>query len=143
MTGFFRRIESLASTDYLLPVFIRSYEHILPLPNGRIDRRPRASPQINLDYILSDPPEKNTKIPWLGLLPHRRILAFVVGRFLPDAVWRFHLFWAPSPAFAGLVCLLEPGLCKALGSVSRLMNTGRIPGSPPGSAAGWTAATRC
>ncbi|MBM3860628.1 MAG: MFS transporter [Verrucomicrobia bacterium] len=61
--------------------------------------RPQEHPKltkVELDHIMSDPPETSTKIPWLQLLPHRQTWAFVVGKFLPDAVWWFYLYWAPK-----------------------------------------------
>ncbi len=61
--------------------------------------RPQEHPKltkVELDYIMSDAAETNTKIPWLKLLPHRQTWAFVVGKFLPDAVWWFYLYWAPK-----------------------------------------------
>ena len=45
---------------------------------------------------MSDAAEPATKIPWLKLLPHRQTWAFVIGKFLPDAVWWFYLYWAPK-----------------------------------------------
>jgi len=57
---------------------------------------PQTHPKLTKEereYILSDPPEQATKIPWLQLLPHRQTWAFVVGKFLPDAVWWFYLYW--------------------------------------------------
>jgi len=56
------------------------------------EKHPRLS-KAELDYIQSDPPDAATRIPWLQLLPHRQTWAFVVGKFLPDAVWWFYLFW--------------------------------------------------
>lgn len=61
--------------------------------------RPQEHPKLTkteLDHIMSDAAEPATKIPWLSLLPHRQTWAFVVGKFLPDAVWWFYLFWAPK-----------------------------------------------
>jgi len=61
--------------------------------------RPQEHPKITkteLDYIMSDAAETGSKIPWLSLLPHRQTWAFVVGKFLPDAVWWFYLYWAPK-----------------------------------------------
>jgi ACS family hexuronate transporter-like MFS transporter len=61
--------------------------------------QPQEHPKISkaeLDHIMSDPPEPSTRIPWLKLLPHRQTWAFVVGKFLPDAVWWFYLYWAPK-----------------------------------------------
>ena len=61
--------------------------------------RPQEHPRISkaeLDHIMSDAAEPSTRIPWLKLLPHRQTWAFVVGKFLPDAVWWFYLYWAPK-----------------------------------------------
>jgi ACS family hexuronate transporter-like MFS transporter len=61
--------------------------------------RPQNHPRISkaeLDHIMSDPAEPSTRIPWLSLLPHRQTWAFVVGKFLPDAVWWFYLYWTPK-----------------------------------------------
>ncbi len=61
--------------------------------------RPQEHPKISkaeLDHIMSDPAEPAHKIPWLHLLPHRQTWAFVIGKFLPDAVWWFYLYWTPK-----------------------------------------------
>jgi len=58
--------------------------------------RPQNHPRLSaaeLAHIQSDPPEPETKIPWRALLLHRQTWAFVVGKFLPDAVWWFYLYW--------------------------------------------------
>ncbi len=49
-----------------------------------------------LSYILSDPPEPETKIKWLRLMPHRQTWAFAIGKFLTDPVWWFYLYWVPK-----------------------------------------------
>jgi ACS family hexuronate transporter-like MFS transporter len=62
-------------------------------------RKPQEHPRVKraeLDYINSDPPEKETKIPWLRLLPHRQTWAFVVAKFMTDPIWWFYLFWIPG-----------------------------------------------
>lgn len=62
-------------------------------------RPPQEHPKLSpaeLAYIQSDAPEPQTRIPWLSLLPHRQTWAFVFGKFLPDAVWWFYLYWAPK-----------------------------------------------
>jgi ACS family hexuronate transporter-like MFS transporter len=56
---------------------------------------PRLSP-AELAFIQSDPADAPGKIPWLSLLSHRQTWAFIVGKFLPDAVWWFYLYWAPT-----------------------------------------------
>jgi MFS transporter, ACS family, hexuronate transporter len=61
--------------------------------------RPQEHPKISqaeLAHIMSDAAEPATKIPWLKLLPHRQTWAFVIGKFLPDAVWWFYLYWTPK-----------------------------------------------
>ena len=52
--------------------------------------------QAELDYINSDPPEKEIKIPWMRLLPHRQTWAFAVAKFMTDPIWWFYLFWIPG-----------------------------------------------
>ncbi|MDQ2922633.1 MAG: MFS transporter [Acidobacteriota bacterium] len=62
-------------------------------------RRPEEHPKLSpaeLAYILSDPAEPTTKIPWARLLPHRQTWAFAIGKFLTDPVWWVYLFWLPK-----------------------------------------------
>jgi ACS family hexuronate transporter-like MFS transporter len=59
------------------------------------ERQKRLS-SAELSYILSDPPEAQTKIKWLNLLPHRQTWAFAIGKFLTDPVWWFYLYWVPK-----------------------------------------------
>jgi ACS family hexuronate transporter-like MFS transporter len=62
-------------------------------------RRPQEHPRCKkaeLEYINSDPPDAETKIPWLRLLPHRQTWAFVVAKFMTDPIWWFYLFWIPG-----------------------------------------------
>jgi ACS family hexuronate transporter-like MFS transporter len=59
------------------------------------ERQKRLS-SVELSYILSDPPEPETKIKWLRLLPHRQTWAFALGKFLTDPVWWFYLYWVPK-----------------------------------------------
>lgn len=59
-------------------------------------RRPEEHPRLSaaeLAHIKSDPPESETKIAWLQLLPHRQTWAFAIGKFMTDPVWWFYLFW--------------------------------------------------
>ena len=61
-----------------------------------IYRRPEEQPRLSpgeLAHIKSDPPEAETKIAWLRLLPHRQTWAFAIGKFLTDPVWWFYLYW--------------------------------------------------
>lgn len=62
-------------------------------------RKPHEHPRVKraeLDYINSDPPERDTKIPWLRLIPHRQTWAFIVAKFMTDPIWWFYLFWIPG-----------------------------------------------
>jgi ACS family hexuronate transporter-like MFS transporter len=65
---------------FWIPIYRRPEEH------------PRLSP-AELAYIESDPPDPTSKIPWLDLLPHRQTQAFIIGKFLTDAIWWFYLIW--------------------------------------------------
>jgi ACS family hexuronate transporter-like MFS transporter len=60
--------------------------------------KPRMHPHISkreLAYIESDPPDTDTKVRWVKLLPHRQTWAFATGKFLTDSIWWFYLFWFP------------------------------------------------
>ena len=59
------------------------------------DSHPRVSP-AELAYIRSDPPEREDKIPWRNLLPHRQTWAFAIGKFMTDPIWWLYLFWVPD-----------------------------------------------
>jgi MFS transporter, ACS family, hexuronate transporter len=64
-----------------------------------IYREPENNPKVNaaeLDYIRSDPAEKETPIAWGELVKHRQTWAFAVGKFLTDPIWWFFLFWLPD-----------------------------------------------
>jgi ACS family hexuronate transporter-like MFS transporter len=65
-------------------------------------RTPEQHPKLGraeLNYIRSDPPDPEVKIPWLQLLPHRQTWAFAIGKFMTDPIWWFFLFWAPDFLF--------------------------------------------
>src|SRR3989454_6234837 len=62
-------------------------------------RKPHEHPRVSkaeLDHINSDPPEAETKIPWVRLIPHRQTWAFAVAKFMTDPIWWFYLFWIPG-----------------------------------------------
>jgi len=62
-------------------------------------RKPHEHPRCKkaeLEYINSDPPDAETKIAWMRLLPHRQTWAFVVAKFMTDPIWWFYLFWIPG-----------------------------------------------
>lgn len=59
-------------------------------------RRPQEHPRLSpaeLALIESDPPDPQIRIPWRQLLPYRQTWAFVIGKFLTDAIWWFYTFW--------------------------------------------------
>jgi MFS transporter, ACS family, hexuronate transporter len=61
-----------------------------------IYRRPQEHPKLSpaeLAYIESDLPDPRAKIRWLELLPYRQTQAFVIGKFMTDAIWWFYLIW--------------------------------------------------
>ena len=61
-------------------------------------RIPTEHPKVSraeLDYILSDPAEPTTHVPWLSLLPHRQTWAFVIAKFATDSIWRWYLYLLP------------------------------------------------
>lgn len=63
-------------------------------------RRPEKHPKVSaaeLAHIQSDPPDPPAeKIPWVRLIPHRQTSAFAIGKYLPDPVWWFYLYWIPG-----------------------------------------------
>jgi ACS family hexuronate transporter-like MFS transporter len=62
-------------------------------------RRPAEHSRLSaneLAYINSDPAEPTQHIAWTSLFPYPQTWAFIVGKFLPDAVWWFYLYWAPK-----------------------------------------------
>ncbi len=61
-------------------------------------RVPTEHPKLSraeLAYIQSDPPDPVVKIAWRSLLPHRQTWAFVIPKFLTDAIWRWYLYLLP------------------------------------------------
>jgi len=59
-------------------------------------RPPQDNPRVSkeeLSYILSDPPEPDTRVSWSHLLGYRQTWAFVMGKTLTDPIWWFYLFW--------------------------------------------------
>jgi MFS transporter, ACS family, hexuronate transporter len=64
-----------------------------------IYRRPQEHPRLSkaeLEYIESDPPDPEEKIPWSRLLQFRQTWTFALAKFLTDPVWWFYLFWVPG-----------------------------------------------
>lgn len=59
------------------------------------DQHPRLS-TAELNYIRSDPPDPDVRIPWRKLLPHRQTWAFAIGKFMTDPIWWLYLFWLPD-----------------------------------------------
>jgi MFS transporter, ACS family, hexuronate transporter len=62
-------------------------------------RTPKTHPRLSaaeLAHIQSDPPDPETKIPWLQLLRYRQTWVFAAGMTLVAPVWWFYLFWVPG-----------------------------------------------
>ncbi len=59
------------------------------------ERHPRVS-ATELAYIRKDPPEPQLKVPWLELLRHRQVWAFMFGMMAASPVWWFYIYWVPD-----------------------------------------------
>lgn len=62
-------------------------------------RKPEDHPKVSkaeLAYIQSDGIEKEERVPWLKLIPHRQTWAFALAKFMTDPVWWFYLYWLPK-----------------------------------------------
>lgn len=59
------------------------------------DEHPKVSRE-ELAWIRSDPVESTEAFPWLSLLKHRQAWAFVIAKFMTDAIWWFYLYWLPK-----------------------------------------------
>jgi len=56
----------------------------------------RSVTAAELAYIRCDAAEKTTSIRWTGLLGHRQLWAFAIGKFMTDPIWWLYLFWVPD-----------------------------------------------
>lgn len=56
----------------------------------------RKLSKTELDYVQSDPPDTEVKIPWKQLFKYRETWAFAIGKLLTDPAWWFYLYWIPS-----------------------------------------------
>jgi MFS transporter, ACS family, hexuronate transporter len=61
----------------------------------RPEEHTRLSPEERA-LIQSDPPDKEARIPWMRLFPHRQTWAFAIGKFMTDPIWWIYLFWLPD-----------------------------------------------
>jgi ACS family hexuronate transporter-like MFS transporter len=64
-----------------------------------IYRQPHVHPRVSpaeLAYIQADPPDPETKVPWIRLIRYRQTWAFVVAKSMTDPIWWFFLFWLPK-----------------------------------------------
>lgn len=52
--------------------------------------------RAELDYIQSDPPDTQVKIPWKMLVKYRGTWAFALGKLLSDPAWWFYIYWIPK-----------------------------------------------
>ncbi len=62
-------------------------------------KRPEDEPKLSdreLDYIRSDIADRPRQVPWLGLLEHKAVWAYILGVMFTSPVWWFYLFWAPD-----------------------------------------------
>jgi len=62
-------------------------------------RKPEDHPKLSseeLAHIQSDPPDREVRIPWASLFPHRQTWAFAIGKFMTDPIWWVYLFWLPD-----------------------------------------------
>ena len=62
-------------------------------------RKPGDHPKVSreeLQYIQSDPPTPDSKVPFSRLLAKRQTWAYSLGKILTDPVWWFYLFWLPK-----------------------------------------------
>ena len=108
-------------------------------------RRPRDHPRLSkaeLDYIESDPVEKQDPAPWRRLLTTRQAWAYMSGRFLIDPVWWTFLFWLPDffhkrfgldlksfgPPLVAIYVLADVGSILGGWYSSRLLGRGEVVG---------------
>lgn len=62
-------------------------------------RAPRDDKRLSaqeLAHIESDPPDAETKIPWLKVIGRRETWAYAIGKFTIDPIWWMFLFWLPD-----------------------------------------------
>jgi ACS family hexuronate transporter-like MFS transporter len=62
-------------------------------------RRPEEHARLSAEeraHIQSDPPDKEARVPWARLFPHRQTWAFAIGKFMTDPIWWIYLFWLPD-----------------------------------------------
>lgn len=62
-------------------------------------KSPQEHPRLSaaeLEYISSDPPESQIKIPWIQLLKYRQTWAFAFGAFMTHPIFSFFLFFLPK-----------------------------------------------
>mgnify|MGYP003876930931 CR=1 FL=1 len=61
--------------------------------------RPQDHPKISpgeLEYISSDPPDPETKVPLRKIITHKQAWAFAAAKFMTDPIWWLYLFWVPD-----------------------------------------------
>ncbi len=69
------------------------------IPWLAIYRPPAQHPRLSreeLAYIQADPPDPETKVPWVNLLKYPQTWAFLIGKFMTDPIWWFIMFWLPK-----------------------------------------------
>ncbi|MCX8473887.1 MAG: MFS transporter [Sediminibacterium sp.] len=86
-------------TGFLGIIWVFFWQKMYYPPN----KHPRLS-KSELDYILMDNNQHinhistpfQTKFTWQKLLSYKQTWAFIIGKFLTDAIWWFYLFWLPD-----------------------------------------------
>lgn len=62
-------------------------------------RRPEQDSSVSADelaLILSDPKEKEERVPWSRVVPCKETWAYAIAKLLTDPIWWFYLFWIPG-----------------------------------------------
>ena len=67
-----------------------------PNDNPRVNEAELAYISLDADDAEASDKEENVKISPLKAFTYRQTWAVIFGRFLPDSVWWFLLFWAPA-----------------------------------------------
>lgn len=82
-------------TGFIWLIFwFRFYE--IPARQKRLSRAEFEYIHSDKDEEIVDDDKAGTPVSWIKLLGFRQTWAFILGKFLTDPVWWFHLFWLPA-----------------------------------------------
>jgi len=82
-------------TGFIWLIFwFRFYE--IPARQKRLSRAEFEYIHSDKDEEIVDNDKAGTPVSWIKLLGFRQTWAFILGKFLTDPVWWFHLFWLPA-----------------------------------------------